>query len=82
MTDRWPIQAVFWPEWGSSIAGRILLWLAEQEVNILGVFARTILLKYRHHTQNPAKIYDFGNCKATGGWATLTRNYNAGVFER
>jgi len=46
------------------------------------VFARTILLKYRHHTQNPAKIYDFGNCKATGGWATLTRNYNAGVFER
>ena len=35
VTDRWPIQAVSWLEWGSSIAGRILLWLAEQEVNML-----------------------------------------------
>ncbi len=26
----WPIQAVFWLEWGSSIAGRISLWFAEQ----------------------------------------------------
>src|SRR5258708_1944199 len=31
----WPIQAVFWLEWGSSIAGRILLWFAEQEMNML-----------------------------------------------
>ena len=32
---RWPIQAVVWLEWGSSIAGRIPLWLTEQEVNML-----------------------------------------------
>src|SRR5260370_4145583 len=34
--EGWPIQAGFWLEWGSSIAGRIpLLWFAEQEVNML-----------------------------------------------
>src|ERR1700692_3233349 len=33
--NRWPIQAVFWLEWGSTIAGRIRLWLAEQQVNML-----------------------------------------------
>src|ERR1700675_899692 len=31
----WPIQAVFWLEWGSSVAGTIRLWLTEQEVNML-----------------------------------------------
>ncbi len=31
----WPIQAVFWLEWGSSIAGRIPLGFAEQQVNML-----------------------------------------------
>src|SRR5437763_17187021 len=34
--DGWPIQAVFWLEWGSSIAGRTLLRFAEQEMNMLG----------------------------------------------
>ena len=34
-SDRWPIQAVFWLEWGSSIAGRIPLWFAEQKMNML-----------------------------------------------
>ncbi len=33
--DRWPIQAVFWLEWGSSIAARILLRFAEQQVDML-----------------------------------------------
>jgi len=33
--DGWPIQAVFWLEWGSSIAGRIPPWFAKQEVNML-----------------------------------------------
>ena len=32
---RVPTQARFWLEWGSSIAGRILLWFAEQQVNML-----------------------------------------------
>jgi len=31
----WPIQGVFWLEWGSSTAGRIPLWFAEQEMNML-----------------------------------------------
>src|ERR1700687_1759008 len=31
----WPTQAVFWLEWGSSTAGSIPLWFAEQEVNML-----------------------------------------------
>jgi hypothetical protein len=33
--DGWPIQACFWLEWGSSIAGRILLRFAEQKMNML-----------------------------------------------
>ena len=31
----WPVQAVFWLEWGSSIPERIPLWFTEQEVNML-----------------------------------------------
>src|SRR5438132_12785576 len=31
----WPIQAVFWLECGSFIFERILLWFAEQQVNML-----------------------------------------------
>jgi translation initiation factor IF-1 len=31
----WPIRARFWLEWGSSIAGHIPLWFAEQRVNML-----------------------------------------------
>src|ERR1700692_694698 len=30
----WPIQAVFWLEWGSSTGGRIPLRFAKQEVNM------------------------------------------------
>ena len=33
--DGWPIQAVFWLEWGSSTAGCILLRFAEQQLNML-----------------------------------------------
>jgi hypothetical protein len=33
--EGWPIQARCWLEWGSSIAGRIRLWFAEQQVNML-----------------------------------------------
>src|SRR5258708_38456864 len=33
--DGWPIQAVFWLEWGSSTAERIPLWFDEQQVNML-----------------------------------------------
>src|SRR6202795_1956280 len=31
----WPIQAVFWLEWGSSTAGSIPLWFTKQQVNML-----------------------------------------------
>jgi len=33
--DRWPIQAVFWLEWGISIAGGVSLWFAEEQMNML-----------------------------------------------
>jgi hypothetical protein len=33
----WTIQAVFWLEWGSSIAGCILLRSAEQRMNMPGM---------------------------------------------
>ena len=33
--DGWPIQAVFWLEWGTSTAGRFPLWFAEQQMNML-----------------------------------------------
>src|SRR5438445_1318904 len=43
----WPIQAVFWLEWGSFIFGRIPLWFAEQQVNML------------RHDYVPAESKDF-----------------------